>query len=388
MPDLKKYFLLDPHVIFLNHGSFGATPAPVFEEYQRWQRALENQPVKFLGRELYDRLRSAREALGKYLHAPADDLVFLPNATFAVNLVSRSLDLQAGDEVLISNHEYGACEKAWQFQAEKTGLVVKKAIIPLPLPSAEEILEIIWREVSKNTRIIFLSQISSPTAIQLPIREICQKAQGEGLLVFIDGAHAPGQIDLDLAGLGADFYTGNCHKWLMAPKGSAFLYTKPNRQSLLKPLVISWGWGEDSPIQTNSRYLRELEFWGTKDPAAYLSVPSALKFMEDHAWDQVRIQCRKMLSGALKEIGSLTGMPSIYGENGDNFIQLGAAELPPGLPAGKFQNWLYDEYAIEIPIIPWEGRWLIRLSVQGYNSQGELDQLIAALARYLEISTS
>ncbi|MFN2281013.1 MAG: aminotransferase class V-fold PLP-dependent enzyme, partial [Anaerolineales bacterium] len=241
MDELRSHFLLDPEVTFLNHGSFGAAPRQVLDTYQEWQRRLEAQPVKFLGREVLDLLRVARRELAGYLNADPDNLVFIPNATFGVNVVARSFDFHPGDELLTSNQEYGACENVWDFLGQRSGLRVVQQEIPLPLPSDDEILEIIWSGVSQRTRLIFLSHITSPTAVRLPVEEISRRAQEAGIPILIDGAHAPGQIALDLTELGADFYTGNCHKWMMAPKGSAFLHIRPEYRDFIQPLVISWG---------------------------------------------------------------------------------------------------------------------------------------------------
>jgi len=382
MKSIKDQFLLDSEVIFLNHGSFGAVPRVVFDEYRHWQLELEKQPVKFLGRDIFDHFREARERLGGYLGANLDNLVYIPNTTFGVNLVARSLDLKEDDEIIISNQEYGACENTWRFLAERSGAKLKIIGIPLPIAPADQIVNLVWDKITENTRLIFLSQITSPTAIRLPIEDICQEARKNGILTFIDGAHAPGQIELDLEVLGADFYTGNCHKWMMAPKGSAFLFALPERQELLKPLVVSWGWGENSPFEGDTKFLQEQEWWGTKDPAAYLSVPAAIQFQEDNDWGSVRELCSGMLSDTITEIEYLTKMPSVYGDENQNFIQLAVAELPGDWQPEKLQNWLYENHKIEIPVIHWEDRWLIRLSVQGYNSQEELDLLVEALREY------
>ncbi len=385
MNNLHSQFLLDPEVIFLNHGSFGATPKPVFDTYQGWQRQLETQPVKFLIRDIQEIFRSARHQLAAFLGADLHNLVFIPNATFGVNIIARSLNFQAGDEVLTSNHDYGACDNIWSFLNRKTGIKVVRQEITLPLLSPEEIVDRIWQGVTNHTRLIFLSQITSPTAVRLPVEEICRKARDSGILILIDGAHAPGQLDLNLEEIGADFYIGNCHKWLLAPKGSAFLYVLPERQKLIEPLVVGWGWGENCPYESDSRFLALLEWCGTKDPAAYLSVPAAIKFQEDHMWDDVRELCRSLLSKTLARIEALTGMPSIYGHNPGNYIQLGTAELPPGCRPEKMQSWLYNQHRIEIPVIEWENRWLIRPSIQGYNTQNDLDILLEALQSYLQL---
>ncbi len=297
-------------------------------------------------------------------------------------MIARSLDFQPGDELLTSNHEYGACENIWDFLSQKKGLNVIRREIPLPLPSKEDMIEIFWEGVTEKTRLIFLSQITSPTAIRLPVEEICQRARKAGILILLDGAHAPGQLDLDLNQLGADFYTGNCHKWLMAPKGSGFIHIRPEHQNLVEPLVISWGWGENCPFESDSRLQAMLEWWGTMDPAAYFSTPSAIAFQQEHHWDKVRVECQKLLASTLIRIETLTGLPSIYAENENNFIQIGAAEWPSEWNPENLQSWLYDTHKIEIPVIHWEDRWLIRPSVQGYNSQEDLDMLVNVLGEY------
>ena len=384
MNTLRSLFYIEPEVTFLNHGSFGATPRPVLEEYQNWQRRLEAQPVRFLARENLDHFRIARQTLAATLGVDPENLVFIPNATFGVNVVARCFDLKPGDEILTSNHEYGACENIWKFLSQGSGFQLVRQEIPLPLPPEDEILEILWSGVSEKTRLIFLSHITSPTAVRLPIEEICSRARAAGIPVLVDGAHAPGQIKLDLQEIGADFYTGNCHKWMMAPKGSAFLHIRPEFQDFIQPLVVSWGWGENCPYESDSRLQAVLEWWGTKDPAAYYSVPAAIRFQEEHRWDAVRARCREMLTGLLTKIEEMSGQPSIYSANRNNYTQLGAALLPPDSQPEGLQSWLYKNYRIEIPVIHWENQWLIRPSVQGYNTQEDLDLLVEALGEYWE----
>ena len=382
MIGIRNQFLLDPEVVFLNHGSFGATPRPVFDVYQEWQLKLENQPVEFLDREFRNNLRKARSCLGAYLNADPGNLVFIPNATFGVNIIASSLDFLPGDEVLTSNHEYGACDNVWSYWSQKKGIEVIRQPIPLPLASMDEIVDAFWNRITDRTRLIFLSQITSSTAVRLPVEEICKRAREAEIMTLIDGAHAPGQIELHLDELGADFYTGNCHKWLLAPKGAAFLHVPPERQQLIEPLVVGWGWGKNCPYQSDSQYHAYLEWWGTIDPAPYLTVPAAIQFQADHDWVKVQQKCRELLGICLEEIEIITGMPSIYGKNQDNFHQLGAVELPKERQPDKLQSWLYDNYKIEIPVIDWEGRWFIRLSVQGYNTESDLEILVSALKEY------
>ncbi len=213
-PALAAEFMLRPDVTFLNHGSFGACPRPVFETYQCWQRELELEPVEFLGRRVPGLLREARQVLAEYVGVQPGTLVFVPNATFGVNIVARSLELAPGDEVLGTDHEYGAAEHAWQFSCGKRGATYIRQPIPLPVSDASDVIDALWAGVTDRTRVIFLSHITSPTAIIFPIAEICRRARAAGIMTVIDGAHAPGQIPLDLAAIDPDFYTGNCHKWL------------------------------------------------------------------------------------------------------------------------------------------------------------------------------
>jgi isopenicillin-N epimerase len=223
MTNWKEQFLLNPEIVFFNHGSFGATPKPVFDVYHDWQRRLEWQPVKFLGYDALGYFQEARQKLGDYLRADPLDIVYVPNATFGVNVVARSLSLGPNDEVLTTDHEYGACDRTWRFLAGKQGFHYVKQPISLPITSAESILEQFWQGVTPRTKVIYISHITSETAVIMPIEAICQRAREVGILTLIDGAHAPGQIPLDLPAIGADFYTGNCHKWLWSKVQNLFL---------------------------------------------------------------------------------------------------------------------------------------------------------------------
>jgi isopenicillin-N epimerase len=382
MTELSSLFLLDPDVHFLNHGSFGATPRPVFAAYQEWQRRLERQPVRFIVHELEEHLAAARETLGRYLNAPGEDLVYVPNATFAVNVVARSLDLNPGDEILGSDHEYGACDNVWSLICAKTGAVYRRRPIDLPLTTPAEVVEAFWRGVTPRTKLIFLSHITSPTAITLPVAAICARARRAGILTLIDGAHAPGQIPLDLAAIGADFYAGNAHKWMMAPKGAAFLYARPQRQALLEPLVVSWGYGGAEGFSFGSTFLDYLQWWGTLDPAAYLATPDAIRFQAAHEWEAVRRRCRELLETAVSQITSLTGLPGVYSP-AMPFAQMAVAPLPPLADAAAFQRTLYERFQVEVPLTRWRDRDFIRISVQGYNDEADLAQLMAGMAALL-----
>lgn len=378
MSSLKECFLLDPNVVFLNHGSFGSTPRPVFEACQNWQLRLERQPVLFLGRELPALLHESRAVLGGYLNADANDLVYIPNATHGVNIVARSLQLKPGDEILTTDHEYGACDYTWEFVCGKNGAIYIHQPIPLPARSEAEIVERFWQGVTPRTKVIYLSHITSPTALRLPVKEICRRAGRAGILTIIDAAHSLGQIPLDLQELDADVVFGNTHKWLMNVKGSAFLYVRRKVQALIEPLIVSWGYHAAPGIATGSRFVDYQQWTGTKDPAAYLTVPDAIQFMNDHDWDNVRRQCNLLLHQAIKRICDLTQLSPAYPLDSDFYSQMGIAPLPPS-DLVTLKSRLYDEYKIEVPLIQWQDRQFIRISVQGYNTQEDINALVSAL---------
>jgi len=379
----KHLFLLDPSIHFLNHGSFGACPIPVFEAYQRWQRRLERQPVLFLGREMASLDRQARQPLAEYLHTAADNLVFVPNATHGVNLIARSLALAPGDEILTSDHEYGACDYTWEFLCQKSGARYRHQPIPLPAGSEAEMLDQFWQGVTDRTKVIYLSHITSPTALRLPVEAICQQARHAGIFTIIDGAHAPGQIDLNLDALDADFYTGNLHKWVLSPKGAGFLYARPDVQHLVEPLIVSWGYHSTSETSSGSQFQDYLGWTGTKDPAASLAVPAALQFMADHNWDDVRRSCHELLRPAIERICDLVQMSPLYSLDSNLYVQMGIAPLPADADLAVLKARLYDAYHVEVPLIEWNGHKFVRISVQGYNTQEDLDALYKGLRQLL-----
>jgi isopenicillin-N epimerase len=375
---LKEYFLLDPTVIFLNHGSFGATPKPVFEAYQAWQLRLERQPVLFLGREFNELLLQSRITLGKYLNADADDLVYIPNATHGVNVIARALNLGDGDEILTTDHEYGACDYTWDFLCGKTGARYIHRSIPVPVCSEDDIVEQFWQGVTAHTKAVYLSHITSPTALRLPVEKICALAKPAGIVSIIDAAHSPGQIPVDLKSLDADVVFGNCHKWMLGPKGAAFLYVRRELQDLLEPLIVSWGYQATKETTNGSRFVDLFQWTGTNDPAAALAVPAAIQFMQEHNWDRVRSECHALLRGTLERICDLTGLPPLYGLDSSFYAQMGVAPLPHSNLL-VLKNRLYDEYGIEVPLIEWNEMHLIRVSVQAYNDPTDVDALLDAL---------
>ena len=382
MNNLRSYFQLDPDVTFLNHGSFGATPLPVFEVYQEWQRRLERQPVRFFSREATPALRAARESLGAYLAARPEDLVFVHNATFAINVVARSLNLQPGDEVLTTNHEYGACSNAWEAACARRGARYVRRPLTLPIADDATLVDELWQGVTPATRVIYLSHITSPTAQILPVAELCARARAHGILTVVDGAHAPGQIDLDLTAIDADVYAGNLHKWLCAPKGAGFLWVRPDLQAAIEPLVTSWGSGPERGHFEESDFISALQWQGTDDISSFLSVPAAIAFQAEHDWPAVRRACHALLAASLDRLAAITGMAPVY-TRPDGYAQMAIAPLPPQPDLAAFKERLYDDYAVEIPCPAWQGRHFLRISVQGYNSEADLRRLEDAVQTLL-----
>jgi isopenicillin-N epimerase len=379
--NLRDLFLLDPDVVFLNHGSFGACPKPVFETYQAWQRELERQPVRYFQRsEGY--LQEARQHLGRYLNTDGDNLIYVTNATFGLNIVARSIPFEPGDEILTTDQEYGAVNKTWEFVCGKTGARIVKQTMPMPVTTAEEFVEVFWAGVTPRTRIISLSHITSPTALIFPIEEICRRAREAGILTVIDGAHAPGQINIDLEAIGADFYTGNCHKWMCAPKGAGFLYTRPEYQAILEPAIVSHGWGNP-----DSTYIGIHQYQGTRDLAAFLSVPAAIEFQRAYNWDQVRLQCHAIASDVRGRLSDMTGLEPLSPDSPEWFMQMVSIPLPPCDDPAEVSRRLREEYNIEIPFGNWSDQNFtrVRVSIQAYNTLEDTKRLVDALTDLLHL---
>lgn len=358
--------------MFLNHGSFGACPKPVFEEYQRWQLELERQPVEFLGRRIEGLLDTARASLAAYINGKVENLVFVPNATSGVNVAARSLSLrlQPGDEILATNQEYGACRYTWEHNCEHTGAKYIARDVPLPLTTREAFVEHFWVGVTPRTRVIYMSHIPSPTALIFPVEEICRRAREAGIITVIDGAHAPGQIPLDMEAIGADFYTGNCHKWMCTPKGSGFLYVRPEYQTPIEPIIISWGWYD------GATFVNRNQQQGTRDPAAYLTVPAGIEWMAAHDWDTVRANCHGLGVELRAQLSDWGDQPLLAPDNW--FSQMFTALLPPCDPE-IVKRRLYDDYHVEVPLTEANGQFAVRVSIQAYNTRDDGQKLLEAL---------
>ncbi len=376
MQHLKSQFFLREDITFLNFGSFGACPKPVFEKYQQLQLELEQEPVHFITSSGLKYLEQSREALGNYLNINKDDLVYVTNPSYAVNAVAKSFNLNEGDEVLTTDLEYGACDKTWEYYCKKVGAKYVRQPISLPLQSKEQFVVDLFKGATSKTKLIFLSHITSSTALRFPVEEVIVTAKQKGIKVFVDGAHAPGQIPLDLKKIDVDYYTGACHKWMMTPKGSSFLYAKKELQHSIDPLVVSWGYNAMFP--SPSQFLDCHQMNGTRDYTAFLTIPSAIDFMQKHDWTTVSANCRKLVQNNAWELCSLLNTNPLAPLIDDFILQLFSAEIKTTQPE-KLHDYLLEKYKIQVPVMRHGNKVYLRYSINAFNSQEDLNKLFAAV---------
>ncbi len=384
-PDLWS---LDPDVLHLNHGSFGACPNRILEQQTQLRKQMEYNTLRFFEQDLPDLLETAREALGIFLGAPASDLVFVDNATMGVTTVLSNLNLIAGDRVLITDHGYNACSNAARFFAERTGAEVDLINLPFPGSDSNEVIERILKGCTSRTRILLIDHITSPTALIMPLEDIVPAVQQRGIQVLVDGAHAPGMLPLRLAELGADYYTGNCHKWMCAPKGTAFLYVRSEHQSNLHPLTISHGMNR--PVGESTRFRLEFDWIGTRDLTGFLTLPALIDYMDgisNEGWAGIMVRNRALAVEArdliCQELGLELPCPV-------DMIGSLATICLPGSVETTFTDYhvidplkqiLRRQYGIEVSLSAWPspaGRYL-RISTQLYNALSQYRQLTEAL---------
>jgi isopenicillin-N epimerase len=351
---VRELFLLDPDVVYLNHGSYGACPRPVFERYQAWQVELEREPVQYMER-LPELLAAARAELAAFVGARPDDLTFVPNATTGVNMAARALDLREGDEVLASDLEYGGCDLTLKHVCARAGARYVRAPI-----------DRLFEHRTDRTRAVFVSHITSETALLLPVEDVVARARAEGLTTIVDGAHAIAQLDLDLENIGADFYAGNCHKWLCAPKGSGFLHVRPEWQERVDGPIVSWGY------RAPATFISRTERQGTRDAAAYLSVPEAIAFQRAH---DVRDECVVLARKARRELCTLLGTEPLAPD--EAIRQMATVQLPAAY--SDLSRRLFDEHRIEIPTMGPRRDDLLRISIAAYTVWEDVERLLEAL---------
>ena len=383
---LARYWTLDPSVNFLNHGSFGACPSAVLERQREIQARLEREPVQFMLHELPKRLDEGLAALGAFLGADPLDLAFVNNASSGVNTVLRSLDFAPGDELLTTDHAYNACANALRYVAERTGAKVVVAKIPFPITSWSQAFDAVMAAVTPKTKLALLDHVTSPTALVLPIELLVPALAQKGIDSLVDGAHAPGMLDLDLTKLGAAYYTGNCHKWMCAPKGAAFLHVRRDRQAGIRPLVISHG--ANAELKGKSRFRVEFDWTGTDDPSPFLCVAESIRHVGsllDGGWPAIRarnhaaaIESQKILADALKialpappdMLGSMAAVPLSDGTGDPSHFAIDALAMR-----------LFTEHRIEVPVFYWPKapKRILRVALPLYAGVDQVKALAAHL---------
>jgi isopenicillin-N epimerase len=386
-PDVRTNWLIPEDVAYLNHGSFGPTPKAVLEVREEWSRRLAAQPMDFFLRQLEPALDVAAAVLAKFIDVEPSHLAFVDNATAAMNVVAATVALAPGDEVLLNDHEYGAVQRIWRTVAAKSGAKVVSAQIPVPIASESDIVEPLVAAVTPRTKLIVVSHVTSPTAIVFPVHEICRRAKERGITVCIDGPHAVAMRDLSLKTLDCDFYCASLHKWLSAPFGSGFLYIAPKWQGRLNTPVTSWG---KSLGGRPARWQDALNWLGTRDPAACLAVPEAIRFLEAYGLAQFQDTTHDLCREARRSLESVTGCRALVPDSPEWYGSMITVPLPLGGPRrarpnaiDPLQQTLRDQYRIEVPVFDWRDRRYLRVSCHLYNTRADVQRLADALREQL-----
>ena len=389
--EMSRHWSLDPEIVFLNHGSFGACPTAILDRQRDIRDRMEAEPVRFMVRELESLLDESRRILGAFLGADQAGLAFVTNATTGINSVLRSLDLNHGDELITTTHEYNASKNALEFVAQKSGARVVVVEIPFPIRCADEVADRILDAVGPKTRLALLDHVTSQTGLVFPIETIVRSLRDRGVETLVDGAHAPGMLPLDIDSIGAAWYAGNCHKWICAPKGAGFLCARSDMRGTVRPTVISHG--ANSPRTDRNRYLLEFDWPGTFDPAAWITIGDSISFLGSlvpGGWSEVRSRNRELALEARRALCSALGVeppspPEMIGSLVSIPLPDGAATAAPSLYGDPIQDALLDQYSIEVPVVPWPRppKRLLRISAALYNHIGEYDYLAGALVELL-----
>jgi len=385
----KEWFTIDQKPIYLAHGSFGGCFKTAYNSRLKWYEKLEQNPHDFLVNELFDELKKSRKVLSSYLDCNHNNLVYFPNPSTALNAVIRSLDLNQNDEVITSNHEYGALDKTWEFYSEKKGFKYKKVNINLPFDNKQIFINSFKKSITKNTKIIFLSHITSSTALIFPVKEIIQIAKDNNILTIIDGAHAPAQVKLSLSELNPDIYVGACHKWMCSPKGVSFLYASDSIKDSIDPIVISWGY-KDQMFNEKSKFINNHQWQGTNDLSAYFTIPEVVNFLTTKKWDKIAQECHNLIIQAKDRFDDINSSCEPTSRNNEHLGQMLSFKLnqsskfldlikqDPGKIV-ELQKTIFSKTNIHIPIIWWNNLALMRISIQAYNSKSDVDKMFDML---------
>lgn len=392
--EYKSHWEIRPDTIYLNHGSFGPPPRCVQQERDRWQREMECQPMDFFVRQFEPAWLAARQRLAEFVGASPGNLIFVENATVGMNIVADSFPLAANDEVLLTNHEYGAVERIWKRACAKAEATLKTAMLPLPFHTAEETTAAILAAATTRTKLLVVSHITSPTAVTLPVNNICAEARRRGIAIAIDGPHAIAQLPLQIDALDCDFYAASCHKWLSAPFGSGFLYAGPRQQAHVRPPVLSWG---RLPPHAIESWSDEFLWSGTRNPAAFLAIPAAIDFLDKIGLDRARARMHWLARIAREKLVALTRRTPLVPDDPAWYASMAHVPLPPPTRASEtpsapqrsdavsnpLQRLLWQQFGIEVPVVSFGGERFIRVSCHLYNDVSQIDRLVAALKSLL-----
>ncbi len=371
---------LAPGVTYLNHGSFGPPPRAVQRVRRQFQSQLDSQPMEFFDRRYEEAWFGARDCLAQFVGADPRNLVFAENATSAMNIIARNLRLGPSDNVVLTDHEYGAVRRIWDRAADESGgATVRIARLPVPVESSEQIVDAILGATNQQTKLLVVSHITSATAITLPVRDIVDAARRRGIMTCIDGPHAVAQLPLDLERLASDFYCCSCHKWLCAPFGSGFLYVAPQHHEAIKPITLSWG---RLPPAERRLWSDEFVWSGTRDPSAYFAIPAAIDFLRQVGLERFRDGTHALARYARGRLLELVEGQPLVPDSSEWYGSMAHVPLPADRPA-DLQKRLWAEYGIEIPIPVWDDRPWIRVSCHLYNTRSDIDRLIDALRNLL-----
>lgn len=374
-----EHWDFDPEILYLNHGAFGASPRVVEAARAKVQRRLESQPMRFLVREMGPALADTRARLGQFVGAAGDDLVLVPNSTYAMNIVANGFPLSAGDEVLLNNHEYGAVNNIWQRATKRAAAKVVQQDLPVPFTTVAAFVDQLFAGVTERTKLIVVSHITSPTAVIFPVAEVCRRAREREIPVCVDGPHAIATLPLDIDSLQCDFYTASCHKWLCAPFGSGFLHVRRDRRSCIAPPIQSWG----NPFPGSEPSWRdEYEWFGTHDPSAMVAIAAAIEFMESYGLQKFREETHATARYARQQITALTGLPPLTPDDSSWYGSMVAVPLPPG-DCEDLQRRLLENHKLEVPIVDFHGSRLIRVSCPAYIGREAIDLVVEALRQEL-----
>lgn len=371
-------------VTYLNNGSFGPTPRCVSAARRRWMELVEADPQDFFVRQLGPRLAECRRRLGELVCTHGDNLAPVENASVAMNIVAASVRLQPGDEVLANDHEYGAVLRLWERACRRAGAKLIVQPLPVPITGADEVVDTLFASAGERTKLLVVSHVTSPTAIVLPVEAICRRASERGIATCIDGPHAIAMLDVNLDRLDCDYYTASCHKWLCGPLGTGFLYVHPRRQSSVEPALVSWG----RTLEGDTPSWRDEFNWvGTRDPSGFLAIPAAIDFLTRIGFETFRQQTHALAAYAREQFIARLGAEALVPDSPQWYGSMISLRLPDG-DAEYLQRALWERHKIEIPIVSWQGRRLVRPSCHLYTCREDIDRLVETTVKLLAAGAS